>query len=70
MISGPVTESKPEKVKYVDDGTVAVSINLKKCLIDDPEMRPKPLNFHERTQKIIYCSTTLMTLNHSLMKTK
>ena len=29
-IPGPVQSSKSEKVKFVDDGTVAVSINLKK----------------------------------------
>ena len=34
MITGPVTESQAEKVKFVDDGTV--SINLKKCLEKDP----------------------------------
>ena len=60
LISGPVTESKAEKVKYVDDGTVAVSINLKKCLIDDPEMRPEPLNFHERTQQILPHTNNLL----------
>ena len=60
LISGPVTKSKAEKVKYVDDGSVAVSINLKKCLIDDPETRPKPLNFHERTQQILPATNNLL----------
>ena len=49
-ITGPVHESIAEKVKFVDDGTVAVSINLKKCLEKEPMMRPKPLNFRERTE--------------------
>ena len=30
LISGPVRKEKAEKVKFVDDGTVAVSVNLKK----------------------------------------
>ena len=60
MISGPVTKSKAEKVKYIDDGTVAVSINLKKCLNIDPENRPRPLNFHERTQQILPPANNLL----------
>ena len=50
---GPITKSKCEKVKYVDDGTVATSVNLKNCLVNDPISRPKPLNFHERTGHIL-----------------
>ena len=53
LMPGPVSESKAEKVKYIDDGTVAVSINLKKCLTNDPVSRPRPLNFHERTEHIL-----------------
>ena len=30
-----MTKSKSEKVKFVDDGTVAVSVNLKSCIIPD-----------------------------------
>lgn len=52
-IAGPVTESKHEKVKFVDDGTVAVSIDLKKCLVPDPVPRPRPLNYRERTGHIL-----------------
>jgi hypothetical protein len=51
-MSGPVSESNVEKVKYIDDGTVAVSINLK-CLTNDPVSRPRPLNFHERPEHIL-----------------
>ena len=40
-------------VKYVDDHSCAVSINLKKSLKDDHEKRPKPLNFHERTSHVL-----------------
>ena len=53
LIKGPVLKSKSMKVKFIDDGTVATSINLKKCLIDDPENRPRPLNYHERTKQIL-----------------
>ena len=42
-IVGPVRGSKSEKVKFVDDGTVAVSIDLKKCLEPDTVERPRPL---------------------------
>ena len=56
LISGPVRKEKAEKVKFVDDGTVAVSVNLKKCLVNDLEDRPRPFNFHERTQQILPAS--------------
>ena len=52
-LAGQVTESKHEKVKFVDDGTVAVSIDLKKCLVPDPVLRPRPLNYRERTGHIL-----------------
>ena len=41
------------KVKFVDDGTVAVSVNLKTSLIPDPEDRAQPLNYQERTGHIL-----------------
>ena len=46
---GPISKSKSEKVRFIDDGTVAVSVDLKACLAPDPVRRPKPLNYHERT---------------------
>ena len=49
-INGPVIKSKAKKVKYVDDGTVAVSLDLKQCLVPDSQQRAKPLAYHERTQ--------------------
>ena len=52
-IKGPISKSRSEKVKFVDDGTVAVSINLKQCLIPDPVQRPRPFTFHERNQLIL-----------------
>ena len=50
---GPLVKSKAVKVKFVDDGTVAVSINLKDCIVPDPSTRPRPLNFHVRTGQIL-----------------
>ena len=52
-MTGPVTQSKAKKVKFVDDGTVAVSINLKKCLEEDPVTRPRPLNYRERSGHVL-----------------
>ena len=60
LMTGPIWESKAEKVKFVDDGTVAVSINLKKCLIKDPNSRPRPLNFRERTETILPAQNNLL----------
>ena len=57
---GPVTKSKSEKVKYVDDGSVAVSINLKTCLLPDPVVRPRPLNYHERTCQTLPVENNLL----------
>ena len=54
MITGPVTGSQAEKVKFVDDGTVAVSINLKRCLEKDPV---------SRTEHILPPVNNLMTLS-------
>ena len=43
-ILGPVTKEKSESVKYIDDGTVAVTVDLKTCLEPDPVERARPLN--------------------------
>ena len=61
-MTGPVTKSKAKKVKFVDDGSVAVSIELKKCLVADPETRPKPLNLHERTNHILPARNNLLQM--------
>ena len=47
-ITGPITTSKSLAVKYIDDGTVAVSVDLKSCLIQAPELLC-PLTFSQRT---------------------
>ena len=52
-ITGPVSKSKSVKVKFVDDGSVAVSVNLKSCLIPDEQDRPRPLNYNERTRHVL-----------------
>ena len=45
--------SQSISVKYVDDHSSAVRINLKTCLTKDPVDRPKPLNLHERTGHVL-----------------
>ena len=52
-------------VKFVDDHSSAVRINLKLCLSKDPVDRPKPLNYHERTEHILMPHTNVLqsTLN-------
>ena len=60
-IKGPVHESKAKKVKYVDDGTVALSINLKKCLVSDPNSGwQRPLVYRERTEHILPHTSNLL----------
>ena len=50
----PILSSTPPlSVKFVDDHSCAVKIDLKKALIKDPLIRQKPLNFHERTGHIL-----------------
>ena len=41
------------QLKYIDDVSQIASINLKKSLIQDQELRPRPLNYHERTEMIL-----------------
>ena len=59
-VRGPVLKSKAEKVKFVDDGTVAVTIDLKQCLVPDPVDRAKPVNYHERTGHILPAQNNLL----------
>ena len=61
-IVGPLSEAKSEKVKFIDDGSVAVSINLKSSLVLDTAVRPKPLNYGERTCQIIPGEDNLLQL--------
>ena len=53
-------KAKSEKVKYVDDGTVAVSVDLKASLIPDPNDRARSVNFHERTGNVLPVENNLL----------
>ena len=59
-LRGPVLKSKAQSVKYVDDGAVAVSIDLKQCLEEDPVIRQKPVNYHERTSHVLPPANNLL----------
>ena len=59
-LTTPATESKAKKVKYVDDGSIAVSINLNKCLNVDQSDRPRPLTFRERTEHFLPSQNNLL----------
>ena len=52
-IPRPITGNQGQQFKFVDDATQIVSVNLKRSLVMDPVDRPRPLNFHERTQMIL-----------------
>ena len=52
-VFGPVKDSKAKAVKFVDDGSVAVSLNLKTCLAPDTVKRARPLNYDERTCSVL-----------------
>ena len=60
LMEGSLSKSKSVKVKFVDDGTVAVSVNLKASLIPDPVERPKPLNYEERTGHVFPVEQNLL----------
>jgi hypothetical protein len=57
LVTKPLPKRRPmEKIhmKYVDDLSLAVSINLKDNLVPNPEVNPqRPLSYHERTQHIL-----------------
>ena len=48
-------------VKYVDDMTLAVALNLRKSLEPNPDVNlPFPLNYHDRTQQVLPDSKNVM----------
>ena len=49
----PASKSQSKSVKCIDDGTVAVSINLKSSLIPDTVKKPQPFNYDERTCQVL-----------------
>ena len=57
LITSNPTKRKPmEKIhlKFIDDMTAAVSINLKQNLVQNPDPNPiRPLQYHDRTQHIL-----------------
>ena len=60
-IPRPVLSSVPKlSVKFVDDHSCAVRIDLKNSLICDPVDRPHPLGFHERTKHILPPANNLL----------
>ena len=67
-LRGAVKNTKAQAVKYVDDGAVAVSIDLKQCLVPDPVIRQKPLNYRERTGHVLPPANNL--LEHYIQDTE
>ena len=59
-IGGPISQSKAQTGKFVDDGSVAVSLDLKKCLELDQISHPRPLNYRERTQHVVPALNNLL----------
>ena len=59
-IGGPASKSKSEKVKFVDDGTVAVSIIMKSSLVQNNMTRQKPLSYTERTGQVLPIEENLL----------
>ena len=62
--SSPNSIKNPEtiKVKYIDDGTVAVRVDLNECLVTDPRSRPQPLTYHERSGHILPPENNLLQM--------
>ena len=57
IVSKPLNKRKSMKnihFKFVDDMTVAESVNLQKQLIANPDVnQPRPLEYHNRTEQIL-----------------
>ena len=52
-IPRPITKNHGMQVKYIDDASQMASVNLRKSLVPDLSQRPRPLNFHERTEMVL-----------------
>ena len=52
-VPSPLSGNKLLQLKYINDSSKAASINLKRSLIEDPIVRPSPLNYHERQRTVI-----------------
>ena len=57
---GVMPKSKSKSVKFVDDGSIAVSINLKTSLIPAMGTENRPLNYHERTCQVLPYENNLL----------
>ena len=53
IIPRPLPNPKSVSVKFVDDGSIATSINPKASLVQDPSSRPRPFAYNERTGHIL-----------------
>ena len=49
----PITSNETMSVKFVDDCSVAASVNLKKSLTPITDMLPQPLTYQQRTRHAI-----------------
>ena len=58
----PITGNSAVQLKYIDDSSKAASLNLKKSLMPDPESRPFPLKYQERTHMIINPEENLLQI--------
>ena len=52
-IPRPISGNSSIQLKFIDDSSKAATVNLQKSLIPDPETRPLPLQYHERTKMIL-----------------
>ena len=61
-------------LKYIDDLSMLVAYNLKKVLVSDPNHRPKPLAFNERTEQVLPIGNNLLQVQldslHSFASSK
>ena len=48
-------------LKYIDELSVLAAIDLKKTLVVDTVVRPKPLSYNERTSHVLPKSNALQT---------
>ena len=60
-IPRPISKNTSMQVKFVDDASQAASINLKLSLKPDPVIRPRPLNYHERSMMVLKPEEDIVT---------
>ena len=52
-VFGPVREAKSISLKFMDDATTAVTVDLKSSLVQDPIQRPRPFTYIEQNQLVL-----------------